>query len=324
MTSIHKTAIVSPKSNIDDSVEIGAYSFIGDDVVIGKNTIIDSHVVIKGKTKIGQDNHFYPFSSIGDDPQDKKYSNENTEVEIGDRNTIREYTTINKGTIQDVGVTRMGNDNWIMAYVHIAHDCQIGNNTIFANNTTLGGHVEVGDYVIFGGFSGAHQFCKIGPHSFLGMYSGVARDLPPYVIVMGQPAEPRGINLEGLKRRDFSEDQIRKKVQKAKTDSMPFPESKNDLENRPEIENLINIYSAIGEHSSEKIMQDYKGKDFKNFKHDLCDLLISKISKISMEIKKLLSDQSYLNSILSDGAKEANELSEKNMNEIKKIIKFYT
>ena len=209
MTSIHKTAIVSPKSNIDDSVEIGAYSLIGDDVIIGKNTIIDSHVVIKGKTKIGQDNHFYPFSSIGDDPQDKKYSNENTEVEIGDRNTIREYTTINKGTIQDVGVTRMGNDNWIMAYVHIAHDCQIGNNTIFANNTTLGGHVEVGDYVIFGGFSGAHQFCKIGPHSFLGMYSGVARDLPPYVIVMGQPAEPRGINLEGLKRRDFSEDQIR-------------------------------------------------------------------------------------------------------------------
>ena len=198
MTSIHKTAIVSPKSNIDDSVEIGAYSLIGDDVVIGKNTIIDSHVVIKGKTKIGQDNHFYPFSSIGDDPQDKKYSNENTEVEIGDRNTIREYTTINKGTIQDVGVTRMGNDYWIMAYVHIAHDCQIGNNTIFANNTTLGGHVEVGDYVIFGGFSGAHVFCKIGPHSFLGMYSGVARDLPPYVIVMGQPAEPRGINLEGL------------------------------------------------------------------------------------------------------------------------------
>ena len=209
MTNIHKTAVVSPKSNIHETAKIGAYSIVGENVEIGKDTKIDSHVVIKGKTKIGQDNHIYPFSSIGDDPQDKKYDNEDTEVEIGDRNTIREYTTINKGTIQDVGVTRLGNDNWIMAYVHIAHDCQVGNNTIFANNTTLGGHVEVGDYVIFGGFSGAHQFCKIGAHSFLGMYSGVARDLPPYVIVMGQPAEPRGINLEGLKRRDFSKDQLR-------------------------------------------------------------------------------------------------------------------
>ena len=209
MTDIHKTAVVSPKSNIHETAKIGAYSIIGENVEIGKDTKIDSHVVIKGKTKIGEDNHIYPFSSIGDDPQDKKYDNEDTEVEIGDRNTIREYTTINKGTTQDVGVTRLGNDNWIMAYVHIAHDCQVGNNTIFANNTTLGGHVEVGDYVIFGGFSGAHQFCKIGAHSFLGMYSGVARDLPPYVIVMGQPAEPRGINLEGLKRRDFSKEQIR-------------------------------------------------------------------------------------------------------------------
>ena len=130
-------------------------------------------------------------------------------MEIGNRNSIREYTTINKGTSQDIGTTRLGDDNWIMAYVHIAHDCQVGNNTIFANNTTLGGHVIVGDFAIFGGFSGAHQFCKIGAHSFLGMYSGVARDLPPYLVVMGQPAEPRGINLEGLKRRDFSSDQIR-------------------------------------------------------------------------------------------------------------------
>ena len=209
MTDIHKTAVVSSKSNIHETAKIGAYSIIGGDVEIGKDTRIESHVVIKGKTKIGQDNHIYSFSSVGDDPQDKKYDNENTEVEIGDRNTIREYTTINKGTTQDVGVTRLGDDNWIMAYVHIAHDCQVGNNTIFANNTTLGGHVEVGDFVIFGGFSGAHQFCKIGAHSFLGMYSGVARDLPPYVIVMGQPAEPRGINLEGLKRRDFSKDQLR-------------------------------------------------------------------------------------------------------------------
>ena len=209
MSLIHKTAIVSEDASLADNVSVGPYSIIGPGVVIGESSVIDSHVVIKGKTTIGSDNHIYSFTSIGDDPQDKKYDDEETSVEIGNRNTIREYTTINKGTLQDVGTTRLGDDNWIMAYVHIAHDCQVGSNTIFANNTTLGGHVIVGDYVIFGGFSGAHQFCKIGAYSFLGMYSGIARDLPPYVIVMGQPAEPRGINLEGLKRRDFNSDQIR-------------------------------------------------------------------------------------------------------------------
>lgn len=207
--TIHKTAIISENAEISENVSIGAYSIIGPNVSISQGTTIDSHVVIKGSTNIGKDNHIYSFVSIGDDPQDKKYDNEDTKVEIGDRNTIREYTTINKGTSQDLGITRLGNDNWIMAYVHIAHDCQISDNTIFANNTTLGGHVSVGDFVIFGGFSGAHQFCKIGSHSFLGMYSGVARDLPPYVVVMGQPAKPRSINIEGLKRRDFSEQQIR-------------------------------------------------------------------------------------------------------------------
>ena len=206
---IHETAIVSEHADISDGVSIGPFSIIGPDVSIDSETIIESHVVISGRTKIGKQNHFYPFSTIGENPQDMKYEGENTKLEIGDRNTIRESCTINKGTSQDVGVTRLGNDNWIMAYVHIAHDCQIGNNTIFANNTTLGGHVEVGDYVIFGGFSGAHQFCKIGSHSFLGIYSGVAKDLPPYVIVSGQPAVPRGINLEGLKRRDFTTQQIR-------------------------------------------------------------------------------------------------------------------
>ena len=209
MSLIHKTALVSEDANIAENVSIGPYSIIGPEVAIGEDCVIESHVVIKGKTTIGSENHIYSFASIGDDPQDKKYSNEDTSVEIGNRNTIREYTSINKGTTQDVGTTRLGDDNWIMAYVHIAHDCQVGSNTIFANNTTLAGHVIVGDYVIFGGFSGAHQFCKIGAHSFLGMYSGIARDLPPYVIVTGQPAEPRGINLEGLKRRDFNSDQIR-------------------------------------------------------------------------------------------------------------------
>ena len=206
---IHETAIVSEHADVAEGVSVGPYSIIGPDVSIDSETIIESHVVITGRTKIGKQNHFYPFSTIGESPQDMKYEGENTKLEIGDRNTIRESCTINKGTAQDVGVTRLGNDNWIMAYVHIAHDCQIGNNTVFANNTTLGGHIEVGDYVIFGGFSGAHQFCKIGSHSFLGIYSGVAKDLPPYVIVSGQPAVPRGINLEGLKRRGFTSEQIR-------------------------------------------------------------------------------------------------------------------
>ena len=192
MTKIHETAVVSETANLAENVVVGPYSIIESDVSIGTGTVIDSHVVIKGKTSIGSDNHIYSFVSIGDDPQDKKYDGEDTAVEIGNRNSIREYTTINKGTSQDIGTTRLGDDNWIMAYVHIAHDCQVGNNTIFANNTTLGGHVIVGDFAIFGGFSGAHQFCKIGAHSFLGMYSGVARDLPPYIVVMGQPAEPRG------------------------------------------------------------------------------------------------------------------------------------
>ena len=206
---IHETAIVSEKADISEGVSIGPYSIIGPDVSIGSETIIESHVVITGRTTIGKQNHLYSFSTIGESPQDMKYKGEDTELEIGDRNTIRESCTISKGTVQDTGVTRLGNENWIMAYVHIAHDCQIGNNTIFANNTTLGGHIEVGDYAIFGGFSGAHQFCKIGSHSFLGIYSGVAKDLPPYVIVSGQPAVPRGINLEGLKRRDFTTEQIR-------------------------------------------------------------------------------------------------------------------
>jgi len=206
---IHETAIVSENANIADDVSIGPYSIIGPDVSIGSATIIESHVVITGRTTIGKQNHLYSFSTIGESPQDMKYKGEDTELEIGDRNTIRESCTVNRGTVQDTGVTRLGNDNWIMAYVHIAHDCQIGNNTIFANNTTLGGHIEVGDYAIFGGFSGAHQFCKIGSHSFLGIYSGLAKDLPPYVIVTGQPAVPRGINLEGLKRRDFTTKQIR-------------------------------------------------------------------------------------------------------------------
>jgi UDP-N-acetylglucosamine acyltransferase len=206
---IHATAIVSESANIADDVEIGPYSIIGDDVEIASGTRIDSHVVINGPTVIGNDNRIYQFASIGDDPQDKKYAGEPTRLVIGDRNTIREFCTISRGTTQDIGETILGDDNWIMAYVHIAHDCVIGNKTIMANNTTLAGHVHVGDWVIFGGFSGAHQFCKIGAHAFLGMYAGVNRDVPAYTMVSGQPAVARGINSEGLKRRDFTPEQIR-------------------------------------------------------------------------------------------------------------------
>ena len=206
---IHATAIVSESAKIADDVEIGPYSIIGDDVEIGSGTRIDSHVVINGPTVIGNDNRIYQFASIGDDPQDKKYAGEPTRLVIGDRNTIREFCTISRGTTQDIGETILGDDNWIMAYVHIAHDCVIGNKTIMANNTTLAGHVHVGDWVIFGGFSGAHQFCKIGAHAFLGMYAGANRDVPAYTMVSGTPAVARGINSEGLKRRDFTPEQIR-------------------------------------------------------------------------------------------------------------------
>lgn len=206
---IHSTAIVSGKARIADDVEIGPYSIIGDDVEIGSGTRIAGHVVINGPTKIGKDNRIYQFASIGDDPQDKKYAGEPTRLLIGDRNTIREFCTFSRGTTQDRGDTVMGDDNWIMAYVHVAHDCLIGNNTILANNTTLAGHVHVGDWVICGGFAGAHQFCKIGAHAFLGMYSGINRDVAAYTTVSGQPAAVRGINSEGLKRRGFTPDQIR-------------------------------------------------------------------------------------------------------------------
>jgi UDP-N-acetylglucosamine acyltransferase len=206
---IHSTAIISDSAKIADNVEVGPYSIVGDDVEIGSGTRIDSHVVINGPTTIGEDNHIYQFASIGDDPQDKKYADEPTSLSIGDRNTIREFCTVSRGTIQGIGETIVGDDNWIMAYCHIAHDCVVGSQTIMANNSTLAGHVHLGDWVICGGFSGIHQFCKIGEHAFLGMYTGVNRDVPAYTLASGQPAVPKGINSEGLKRRDFSADQIR-------------------------------------------------------------------------------------------------------------------
>ena len=206
---IHASAIVSDKASIADDVEIGPYTIIGDDVDIRSGTRVDSHVVINGPTVIGNENHIYQFASIGGDPQDKKYAGEPTKLKIGDRNTIREFCTVSRGTTEDKGETVIGDDNLIMAYVHIAHDCKIGSDTIMANNATLGGHVHIGDWAICSGFTGVHQFCRIGAHAFLGMFAAVSRDVPAYTMVAGNPAVPRGINSEGLKRRGYDADQIR-------------------------------------------------------------------------------------------------------------------
>lgn len=205
---IHPTAIVHQNARLGSNVAVGAYTIIGEHVEIGDDTWIGPHVVINGHTRIGQGNRIFQFCSIGEMPQDKKFAGEPTRLEIGDRNTIREFCTFNCGTAQDVGVTRLGSDNWIMAYVHLAHDCQIGNNTIFANNAQLAGHVHVGDFAILGGFTVVHQFVRIGAHSMTAMGSILLQDLPPYVTAAGNTAKPFGINSEGLKRRGFSSDAI--------------------------------------------------------------------------------------------------------------------
>jgi UDP-N-acetylglucosamine acyltransferase len=205
---IHPSSIIDPSAIIADGAEIGPFCLIGANVEIGAGTIIGAHCVIEGPTKIGCHNRIHPHSVIGGEPQDKKYAGEPTRVEIGDHNTIREFVTINRGTTQDTGVTRIGNHNWIMAYVHVAHDCLVGDHIIFANASSLAGHVRVDDWVILGGFTLVHQFCQIGAHAFTSMGSIVNRDVPPYVTVAGNFAEPKGINSEGLKRRGYDSDRI--------------------------------------------------------------------------------------------------------------------
>lgn len=205
---IHPTAIVDPAARLAAGVEIGAYSIIGADVEIGERTWIGPHVVIKGHTRIGRENRIFQFASLGEVPQDKKYADEPTRLEIGDRNTIREFCTFNLGTVQDAGVTRIGNDNWIMAYVHIAHDCQIGNHTTFANNAQLAGHVHVDDWAILGGYTGVHQFCHVGAHVMTAVGTVILQDVPPYLMAAGNTASPYGINVEGLKRRGFTAEAI--------------------------------------------------------------------------------------------------------------------
>jgi len=206
---IHSTAIIDPSALIAEDVNIGPYTIIGADVEIGAGCEIGPHVLIKGPCKIGSDNKILQFSSIGEDPQDKKYAGEATRLEIGNNNLIRENVTINRGTVQGGGLTKVGNDNWIMAYVHIAHDCIIGNETILANNATLAGHVSIDDYVILGGATLVSQFNNMGAYSFSAMGSVISRNVPPYVLVSGHMAKPVGVNVEGLRRRQFTELQIK-------------------------------------------------------------------------------------------------------------------
>ncbi len=245
---IHNTAIIDSKAELDSSVEVGAYSLIGPGVSISSGTCVGSHVVIKGPTTIGKNNQIFQFSSLGEAPQDKKYKGEPTTLEIGDNNTIREFCTFNRGTVQDKGTTRIGSDNWIMAYVHIAHDCQIGNHTIFANNSSLAGHVDVHDHAILGGFTLVHQYCKIGAHAITAVGTIVFKDIPPYVMAAGYDAKPHGINTEGLKRRGFSPaciTQIKRAYKTLYRNGLSLEEAKSQLQeqlkNCPEIGILLDF-----------------------------------------------------------------------------------
>ncbi len=206
---IDARAVISPQAEIASNVTVGAFSIIGPDVAVGSGTWIGPHVVINGPTRIGIDNRIFQFASLGDAPQDKKYKGERTRLEIGDRNVFREFVTVNRGTTHDKGVTKIGNDNLLMAYAHVAHDCCVGDKIVMSNCATLGGHVELADWVIMGGFSAIHQFTKVGAHCFIANNTAVTRDVPPYIMAVGQPAVPHSVNSEGLKRRGFTEDQIR-------------------------------------------------------------------------------------------------------------------
>jgi len=205
---IHSTAIVDESASVAPDVEIGPYSVIGAEVELGSGTVVGPHVVIKGPTRMGRNNRIFQFASVGEDPQDLKYNGERTELHMGDNNTIREYATINRGTKDGGALTKIGSNNLFMAYIHVAHDCQIGDDTVFANGSSLAGHVNVGDHAILAGFALVHQFCTVGEHAFIGLNSVANRDVPPFMMVVGNYAEARGINKNGLRRRDFNEDTI--------------------------------------------------------------------------------------------------------------------
>lgn len=248
---IHPSAIVHPSARLADDVEVGPYCVIGPHVEVGEATWIGSHVVIDGHTRLGRRNKIHPFASIGGPPQDKKYAGEETRVEIGDDNTIREYVTVNRGTALDAGVTRLGNDNWIMAYVHFAHDCQVGSHTIVANACQLAGHVTLGDWAILGATTLVHQFVSIGAHSFTGMGTYLAQDLPPYVMAAGNAARPYGLNTEGLKRRGFSPRAITELKRAYRTlyrSGLGLEEARSELERQaassPEVRLIVDFLAS--------------------------------------------------------------------------------
>lgn len=256
--SIHPTAIVDPAARIAEDVEIGAYSIIGPEVEIGSGCWVGPHVVIKGSTRIGRDNRIYQFASIGEAPQDKKYAGEPTRLEIGERNIIREYATLNRGTVGGGGLTSVGDDNLLMAYIHIAHDCHVGNNAIFSNNTALAGHVTVGDWVILSGFTLVHQFCSIGAHAFTGMGSAIAKDVPPYLMVAGNPAHPHGMNTEGLKRRGFAPEQLKLLRQAYKVlyrSGLSLEEAKAELHRMAEGQPVLDIFVEFIDQAQRSILR---------------------------------------------------------------------
>ncbi len=230
---IHPTALVDPSARLGVDVDVGAYSIIGADVEIGDRSSIGPHVVIEGHTRIGRDNRIFQFVSLGAEPQDKKYRGERSELVIGDRNVVREFVTFNRGTADGGGATRIGNDNWILAYSHVAHDCHVGSHCVFSNNATLAGHVEIGDHVILSGFVGIHQFCRVGAHAFVGMGVLVSGDIPPFLMVAAESqGRPRGINSEGLKRRGFDAARIaaiKRAYRTLYVAGMPFAEARAKL-----------------------------------------------------------------------------------------------
>ena len=253
MPDVHPTAIVEAGATLAADVKVGAWSIVGANVAIGAGTIVGEHVIIRGRTRIGANNRIFQFNSIGEEPQDKKYAGEPTELVIGDGNTIREFCTFNTGTVQDRGVTSIGNRNWIMAYVHIAHDCDVGDDTVLANGVTLAGHVSVGNHAILGGFTAVHQFCRVGAHVMLGGGSIVLQDVPPFVIANGNSAVPHGVNSEGLKRRGFTPDAIaaiRRAYKTLYKSGLLLEEAKEQLNaslaETPELGPLVEFLAASG------------------------------------------------------------------------------
>ena len=255
---IHPTAIIHPSAQLGAQVSVGPYSVIGEHVEIGDGCVIGPHVVIEGHTRIGCANRIFQFCSIGAEPQDKKYAGEPTRLEIGDGNTIHEFCSIHIGTAQDNGVTRIGSDNWIMAYVHIAHDCAVGDHTVFANNATLAGHVMVGDWAILGGFTAVHQFVRVGAHSFCGINAILVQDVPPYITVAGVPAAPHGINSEGLKRRGFGAEtisEIKRAYRLLYRSHLPLQEAITQIQQIAETQPALRIMETFLAHKGRGIIR---------------------------------------------------------------------